>query len=45
LWASIATDALPDISTDAIRTSWQTLVDIKERIKNSSEQRSTITAK
>ncbi|HEY0850590.1 MAG TPA: MarR family transcriptional regulator [Bradyrhizobium sp.] len=42
---SIATDVLRDISTDAVRTSLETLVDIKERIKSSSEQRSDVAAK
>ena len=34
---SIATDVLRDIPDDAIRTSLETLVDIKERIKSASE--------
>ena len=42
---SIAQDVLRDIPTDAIRSSLQTLVDVKERIKSSSEQRSEIAAK
>ena len=42
---SIATDVLRDISTDAVRTSLETLVDIKERIKSSSENRSDVAAK
>src|ERR1700752_2556560 len=42
---SIATDVLRDIPTDAIRASLETLVDIKERIKSSSEYRSEIVAK
>ena len=42
---SIATDVLRDIPTDAIRTSLETLVDIKERIKSSSEHASDVAAK
>jgi MarR family transcriptional regulator, transcriptional regulator for hemolysin len=42
---SIATDVLRDIPTDAIRISLETLVDVKERIKSSSEQRSDVAAK
>jgi MarR family transcriptional regulator for hemolysin len=34
---AIATDVLRDIPADAIRTSLDTLVDVKERIKSSSE--------
>ena len=42
---AIALDVLRDIPTDAIRTSLQTLVDVKERIKGSSEYRNDIVAK
>jgi MarR family transcriptional regulator, transcriptional regulator for hemolysin len=42
---SIATDVLRDIPNDAIRTSLDTLVDIKERIKSSSEHPSDVAAK
>ncbi len=42
---SIASDVLRDIPIDAIRVSLETLVDVKERIKSSSEQRSDIAAK
>ena len=42
---AIALDVLRDIPADAIRTSLQTLVDVKERIKGSSEYRSDIVAK
>jgi MarR family transcriptional regulator for hemolysin len=42
---AIALDVLRDIPTDAIRTSLQTLVDVKERIKNSSERASDIAVK
>ena len=42
---AIALDVLRDIPADAIRTSLQTLIDVKERIKGSSEYRSDIVAK
>src|SRR5262249_10595840 len=42
---SIATDVLRDVPTDAIRTSLQTLVDVKDRIKSVSERASDIAAK
>jgi MarR family transcriptional regulator for hemolysin len=42
---SIATDVLRDIPNDAIRTSLDTLVDIKERIKSLSEHPSDVAAK
>jgi MarR family transcriptional regulator for hemolysin len=42
---SIALDVLRDVPTEAIRTSLQTLVDVKDRIKNSSERASDIAAK
>jgi MarR family transcriptional regulator, transcriptional regulator for hemolysin len=42
---AIALDVLRDIPADAIRSSLQTLVDVKERIKGSSEYRSDIVAK
>lgn len=42
---SIATDVLRDIPNDAIRISLDTLVDIKERIKSSSEHPSDVAAK
>src|SRR5262245_27940618 len=42
---SIAADVLRDIPNDAIRTSLDTLVDIKERIKSSSEHPSDVAAK
>jgi DNA-binding MarR family transcriptional regulator len=42
---AIALDVLRDIPADAIRTSLQTLVDVKERIKGSSEYRNDIVAK
>ena len=42
---SIASDVLRDIPIDAIRVSLETLVDVKERIKSSSEQRSDVAAK
>jgi DNA-binding MarR family transcriptional regulator len=42
---SIASDVLRDIPTDAIRTSLETLVDIKERIKNSGEHPGDIAVK
>jgi MarR family transcriptional regulator, transcriptional regulator for hemolysin len=42
---AIALDVLRDVPADAIRTSLQTLVDVKERIKGSSEYRSDIVAK
>src|SRR5215471_15458099 len=42
---SIASDVLRDIPNDAIRTSLDTLVDIKERIKSSSEHPSDVAAK
>src|SRR5690242_1943596 len=41
---SIATDVLRDIPTDAIRTSLDTLVDIKEHIKSSSEHPDDVAA-
>lgn len=42
---SIATDVLRDMPADAIRTSLQTLVDIKERIKSASENPGSIATK
>jgi hypothetical protein len=42
---SIATDVLRDIPDDAIRTSLETLVDDKERIKSSSEHPRDVAAK
>jgi MarR family transcriptional regulator, transcriptional regulator for hemolysin len=42
---SIATEVLRDVPADTIRTSLEALVDIKERIKTSSEQASGIAAK
>jgi DNA-binding MarR family transcriptional regulator len=42
---SIATDVLRDIPADAIRTSLDTLVDIKERIKSSNERAGDVAAK
>jgi MarR family transcriptional regulator for hemolysin len=42
---SIATDVLREIPTDAIRTSLETLVDIKDRIKGSNERASDVVAK
>ena len=42
---AIATDVLRDIPADAIRTSLETLVDIKDRIKSSSENPDSIAAK
>src|SRR5262245_2812625 len=42
---SIAADVLRDIPNDAIRTSLDTLVDIKERIKGSSDHPGSIAAK
>ena len=42
---SIALDVLRDIPTDAIRTSLQTLVDVKDHIKGSGEYRGDIAAK
>jgi MarR family transcriptional regulator, transcriptional regulator for hemolysin len=42
---SIAVDVLRDVPNEAIRTSLQTLVDVKERIKSSSERTSDIAAK
>jgi MarR family transcriptional regulator, transcriptional regulator for hemolysin len=42
---SIATDVLQDIPTEAIETSLQTLLDIKERIKGLAEPRNDIAAK
>ena len=42
---SIATDVLRDIPDDAIRTSLETLVDDKERIKSSSEHPGDVAAK
>src|SRR6201988_4770367 len=42
---SIATDVLRDIPNDAIRTSLDTLVDIKERSKSSIEHPSDVAAK
>jgi len=41
----IASDVLRDIPADAIRTSLETLVDIKERIKSSNEHPSDVAAK
>src|SRR5262249_21281229 len=42
---SIATDVLRDLPAEAIRISLETLVDIKDRIKNSSEHPSDVAAK
>ena len=42
---SIALDVLRDVPNEAIRTSLQTLVDVKERIKSVSERSSDIAAK
>src|SRR5215475_14144595 len=42
---SIATDVLREIPTDAIRTSLETLVDIKDRIKSSHEHPDDVAAK
>ena len=42
---SIALDVLRDVPTEAIRTSLQTLVDVKDRIKSSSERTGDIAAK
>jgi DNA-binding MarR family transcriptional regulator len=42
---SIATDVLREIPADAIRTSLETLVDIKERIKASGDASTDVAAK
>ena len=42
---AIATDVLRDVATDAIRASLDTLVEIKERIKTSSENSGDVAAK
>jgi DNA-binding MarR family transcriptional regulator len=42
---AIAQDVLRDIPTDAIRTSLQALIDVKERIKGLSERAGDVAAK